>query len=119
MKISLKFVRRGLINNIPALVQIMVCDRPGNKPLTEPMMVILLMQICAPQLQWARRMPKDLVYMRMSLYPRVLQRLGNIYTTKRRSAHDNDVRLLRYSWCIVVSSRTTLAKHIQLRLFDF
>ena len=38
-KISLKFVTRGPINNIPALVQIMAWRRSGDKPLSEPMMV--------------------------------------------------------------------------------
>ena len=37
MNISLKFVPKGLINNIPALVQIMAWRRPGDKPLSEPM----------------------------------------------------------------------------------
>ena len=36
--ISLKFVPKGPINNIPALVQIMAWRRPGDKPLSEPMM---------------------------------------------------------------------------------
>ena len=36
IKISLKFVPNGPINNIPALVQIMVWHRIGNKPLSEP-----------------------------------------------------------------------------------
>ena len=39
-KISLKFVPRGPIYNIPALVLIMVWRRPGDKPLSEPMMVL-------------------------------------------------------------------------------
>ena len=39
IKISLKFVPKGPINNIPALVQIMAWRRPGEKPLSEPMMV--------------------------------------------------------------------------------
>ena len=34
--ISLKFVPKGPINNIPALVQIMAWRRPGDKPLSEP-----------------------------------------------------------------------------------
>ena len=38
IKISLKFVLRGSINNIPALVQIMAWCRLGNKPLSELMM---------------------------------------------------------------------------------
>ena len=45
IKISLKFVPKGPINNIPALVQIMAWRRPGDKPLFEPMMVSLLMHI--------------------------------------------------------------------------
>ena len=39
IKISLKFVLKGPISNIPALVQIMAWRRPGDKPLSEPMMV--------------------------------------------------------------------------------
>ena len=38
IKISLKFVPKGPINNIPAFDQIMVWHRTGNKPLSEPMM---------------------------------------------------------------------------------
>ena len=49
---SLKFVFEGLINNIPALVQTMAWCRPGNKPLSEPMMVSFLMHICITRPQW-------------------------------------------------------------------
>ena len=52
LKISLKFVPRVRINNIPALVQIMAGRRPGNKPLSEPMMVSLLTYICVTWPQW-------------------------------------------------------------------
>ena len=38
--ISLKFVPKGPIDNIPALVQIMVWRRIGGKPLSEPMLTI-------------------------------------------------------------------------------
>ena len=41
MKISLNFVPKGPINNIPALVQIMAWRRPGDKPLFEPLMANL------------------------------------------------------------------------------
>ena len=37
-KISLNYVRYGLIVNIAALVQIMAWHWPGDKPLSEPMM---------------------------------------------------------------------------------
>ena len=46
IQISLKFVPKGPIDNISALVQIMAWRRPGNKPLSEPMLIILLMHIC-------------------------------------------------------------------------
>ena len=39
LKIWLKFVPKVWNNNIPALVQIMAWLRPGDKPLSEPMMV--------------------------------------------------------------------------------
>ena len=39
----MKYVPKAAINNIPALVQIMACRRPGDKPLSEPMMVSLLL----------------------------------------------------------------------------
>ena len=52
IKISLKFVLKGPINNIPALFQIMAWRRPGDKPLSEPIMVSLPTHICPAQPQW-------------------------------------------------------------------
>ena len=43
---------KGPIYNIPALVQIMVWHRPGNKPLSEPMMISLMTHICVTRPQW-------------------------------------------------------------------
>ena len=54
IKISLKFVPKGQINNIPALVQIMALHWPGDSPLSEPMLVSLLMHICISQPQWVK-----------------------------------------------------------------
>ena len=54
IKISLKFVPKVRINNIPALVQIMAWRRPGDKPLAEPMMVSLLTHICVTRPQWVK-----------------------------------------------------------------
>ena len=45
LKISLKFVPKGPINNMPSLVQVMTWRRPGDKPLSEPMLVSLLTHI--------------------------------------------------------------------------
>ena len=52
IRISLQFVPRVPINDIPALVQIMAWCRPGNKPLSETMMVSLLTHICITRPQW-------------------------------------------------------------------
>ena len=54
IKISLKFVPSGPINNIPVLVQIMAWRCPGDRPLSEPMMVSLVMHICITQPQWVK-----------------------------------------------------------------
>ena len=56
IEISLKFVPNGPINNIPALVQIMAWRRPGDKPLSEPMMVRSLTHICVTRPQWVNCM---------------------------------------------------------------
>ena len=50
--ISLIFVPTGPICNIPALIQIMAWRLSGDKPLPEPMTVILLTHICITRPQW-------------------------------------------------------------------
>ena len=54
LKISLEFVPKVRINNNPALVQIMAWRRPGDKPLSQPMMVSLLTHICVTRPQWVK-----------------------------------------------------------------
>ena len=54
IKISLKFIPKGPINNIPALVQIMAWRRLGDKPLSEPIVVSLLTHICVTRPQWVK-----------------------------------------------------------------
>ena len=53
-KISVKFVPKGQINKIPSLVQIMAWRRPGDKQLSEAMMVSLLTHICVTRPQWVK-----------------------------------------------------------------
>ena len=43
---SLKFVAQGSTNNISALAQIMAWRRPGDKPLSEPVMIRLQTHTC-------------------------------------------------------------------------
>ena len=61
IKISLKFVPKGRINNIPVLVQIMAWRRPGDKPLSEPMIVSLPTHICVTQPQWVNSLQHLLI----------------------------------------------------------
>ena len=72
INISLKSVPKGQINNISAMFQIMACNRPGDKPLSEPMMVIFLMHICITRPQWVNFtlhcIPHDNVNMKTSWY---------------------------------------------------
>ena len=51
ISILLKFVLKGPINNSPALVQTVARRRPGDKPLSEPMMFSLLTHICVTRPQ--------------------------------------------------------------------
>ena len=52
ISISLKFLSKGPINNVAALVQIMAWRRPGYKPLSEPTVVRLLTHICVTRPPW-------------------------------------------------------------------
>ena len=52
--ISLNFVPKGSINNIPELVQIMAWHQSGDKPSSEPMMDILMMHIGVTRPQWVK-----------------------------------------------------------------
>ena len=52
LRISLKFVPKVRINNSPSLVQIMAWCLPGDKPLSNPMVVSLLTHTCVTRPQW-------------------------------------------------------------------
>ena len=52
LRIRWSFFPNVRISNIPAFVQIMAWHRPGDKPLSEPMMVRLPTHICVTRPQW-------------------------------------------------------------------
>ena len=54
IKVLLKFDPKGPSNNIPAMVQIMAWRLVGAKPLSESMIVSLLLRICVTQPQWVK-----------------------------------------------------------------
>ena len=53
-KFHTSFVPKGPINNIPALIQIMAWHLPGDKPLSESMIVSLLTHIRVTRPQWVK-----------------------------------------------------------------
>ena len=85
IKISLKFIPKDPINNIPALAQIVAWRRPGVKPLSEPMMVSLPTRICVTQPQWVNIGWHSSLMLKCLTKPRWVQFLrsktsGYIYT---------------------------------------
>ena len=54
IKISLRLVPKSPFNNIPALVQLMAWRLPGDRPLSEPMIIRLLTHICVTGPQWVK-----------------------------------------------------------------
>ena len=84
IKISLKFVPRCPINNIPSLGEIMAWRRPGDKPLSDPLMVSVLTHICVtrPQGVNAQRIMVEQVWNNL---PDGCNKQGNI------DIHYNDV----------------------------
>ena len=62
INISLSFVPKGPIDNIPALVQIMAWRRSGDKPSSGPMMVRLPTHICVTRPQWVNTVVLCLEY---------------------------------------------------------
>ena len=94
IEISLKFVPKGPINNIPALVQIMAWHRPGDKPLSEPMMVRLPKHIYVTWPQWVKAKHRVLNHL--------LEAGGwlsiKIPSYQYRKSHCGDKKILRPSY---------------------
>ena len=96
LKISLKFVPKGPIKNIPSLVQVMAWRRPGDKPLSEPMMVSLLTHICVAR--------PHLPLGKMAAFPQT------IYSTafsRMRSV----VLWLKFHWSLFIRVQLTITQH--------
>ena len=118
IKISLKFVPKGSINYIPALVQIMTWRRPGDKPLSEPMMVNLPTHISVTRPQWVwdieNRKCQDYVYIKWE-YWSTMQKI------KPCLRHENKVNENKVSYCKALKCDTiknikkVVFLHVKLR----
>ena len=67
VKIPLKYVARGPINNIPPFVQIMAWRRPGDKPLSELMLVSVPTHICVTRPRRVNPLYAELLFERFNV----------------------------------------------------
>ena len=112
LKISLKFVPKGPINNIPALVQKVAWRRPGDKPLSEAMVGSLLMHICVTLPQWVKSSPKPILtmaYYSLST-PELVQ--GHQQAHKDDIIHDIISKLL---WLLKVTGTFSMIRQHHLK----
>ena len=101
IRISLKFVAKGQINNIPALVQIMAWRRPDDKSFSEPMMVRLLTHICVTWLHWVNHLRPGDVYKHSYLcfrYSFTTEPMMICAWTTRNNFGDNRIKIHIFSF---------------------
>ena len=101
-----------LINNIPSLVQIMAWRRPGDKPLSEPMMISSLTHICVPRPQWVKVSNANSSFSKiqpivcktvvMVFMPQCITRHGHALNTFTRREIGPCSRGGAVSWCISI-----------------
>ena len=99
LKFSLEFVPKVWINNIPALFQIMAWHWPGDKPLSEPMMISLLMHICVTRPQWVKGVAVTVridIHKVKAIYQRRLSSFGSAW--QRTTIGSANGKVLDGSW---------------------
>ena len=106
IKISLKFVPKGPINNITALVQIMAWRQPGDKPLSEPIMVRLPTHICVTWPQWVNNVKVEIPVRFVPNAP-VDNKLALTQVMAWRQTIQLTSQNLNWSWCWPISTVTT------------
>ena len=121
-KISLNCVPKVPINNILALVQIMAWRRPGNKPLSEPIMVRSLMNLCITRPQWVNDAILTLFkVLPPFMYAIVIKYISHLHglsylnnTSYLRQCHDtyHDNRLVTIP-CLVYYADTVYFKKVE------
>ena len=84
LKISLEFIPNIRINNNPSLVQLMAWRRPGDKPISEPMMVCSPTHICVtrPQCQVNSKNTRPLLRTSVSHRPEWIRQLRLPYVAR-------------------------------------
>ena len=102
IKISLNFVPKSPIDDIPALFQMMAWRQPGDTPLSEAMMVSLLTFICVARPRWDigrfNNSFTHYVYTQTRIYDTL--QASSLYTNfrKRPTSKYQQSRTTKY-WC--------------------
>ena len=112
LDISLKFIPEVQINNIPALVQIMAWRRPGDKPLSEPMMVRFLTHICVTRPQWVKthlrvtiiHLP-EIPYFLLLVWIRSWENSREANYLRRQKAHVTSLWCITSTECLLMSCK--------------
>ena len=101
IKIPLKCIPKGPINNIPALVQIMAWRRPGDKPLSEPMMVRLPTHICVTRPQWVNSFLRNIIIC-VHFLPFLSTKMVQVVEIFSRKGHRSDYPAYSTSWLLML-----------------
>ena len=108
-RISLKYVAKGPINDNLVLFQIMAWRRPGEKPLSETMMVSLLTHKCVNRLPWVQCRWKG--YLSYCLRHKYHHNIWYLFSSVYRPLYYNFLQLLNemneniyicYQWVLVL-----------------
>ena len=127
IEFSLKFVSKGPINNIPALVHIMARCRPSDKPLSEPMLVRSLTHIWITRPQWVNNYVScdQPIWCNESTIPierwyKIIQKqdISLLHTRENHYTHDTPgVSLIRLPWYLRWCFACTMAVCIWSSLY--
>ena len=92
IKISLKFVRQCPINNVPTLIQVMTWHRPGDKSLSEPMVVRLPTHLYVTRPQWVLNKLSIRRWFRMQCRKVAVKNIENFHHSKSTVTDGNTWR---------------------------
>ena len=101
-KISLKLASKGPIYNMLALFQIMAWRRPGDKPLSEPMMLRLPTHICVIRPQWV----KPCTWQPLAVFLKLHNVFLSLILIYHSSIYNQTTFSLKYYTCSIRDSST-------------
>ena len=115
-QISLKYVRKGPIDNNPAAIQIMAWHRQGDKPLSEQIMVRFPTYICVNRPQWVKivlPISKERKSFKMSFeISRNIEALEMLHRVMIKYKRFSDSMHIILIWCLLMPCRLFGVGHL-------